>query len=75
MSLTDFGLAKRRHPELQAGIAVGQPASLCWAVARGNATLKQPLDAYIENLRKTQAWSRLIVKYFGEETQRVLGRQ
>jgi hypothetical protein len=30
------------------------------------------LDEYIENLRRTPTWSRLVVKYFGERAPDVL---
>jgi len=34
--------------------------------------LLKALDEYIENLRRTATWSRLVVKYFGEMAPDVL---
>ena len=39
---------------------------------KGDAELRGALDEYIENLRRTPTWSRLVVKYFGEMAPDVL---
>jgi hypothetical protein len=41
----------------------------------GDAALRQALNAYLRDLRQSPAWSRLIVKYFGEDALAVLGRR
>ncbi len=37
--------------------------------------LKRALDAYLTDLRRSAGWSRLVVKYFGDEALQVLGRE
>jgi hypothetical protein len=44
-------------------------------VRKGDGSLKRALDEYLANLRRSASWSRLIVKYFGDETLQVLGRE
>jgi polar amino acid transport system substrate-binding protein len=64
--------AQRADPALQLGLFVGPPTSLAYGVRKGDAELLKALDEYIENLRRTPTWSRLIVKYFGESAPDVL---
>jgi ABC-type amino acid transport substrate-binding protein len=75
LSASDLGLARRKHPNLQAGAPVGPTTSAGWGVRKADTALKAALDEYVTSLRKTQTWSRLMVKYFGEETLLVLGKQ
>ena len=39
---------------------------------RRRGELKQALDEYMDSLRRTPSWSRLVVKYFGESALDVL---
>ena len=64
--------SQRQDPELQLGMFVGPPASLAYAVRKGDRALLDALDEYVENLRKTPSWSRLVVKYFGEAAPEIL---
>jgi ABC-type amino acid transport substrate-binding protein len=64
--------AQRADPDLQLGLFLGPPTSLAYGVRKGDAELLKALDAYIENLRRTATWSRLVVKYFGETAPDVL---
>jgi len=64
--------AQREDPELQLGMFLGPPGSLAFAVRKGDKALLAALDEYIENLRRTPSWSRLVVKYFGEAAPEVL---
>jgi ABC-type amino acid transport substrate-binding protein len=64
--------AQRADPALQLGLFLGPPTSLAYGVRKGDAELLKVLDAYIENLRRTPTWSRLVVKYFGEMAPNVL---
>jgi ABC-type amino acid transport substrate-binding protein len=64
--------AQRADPELQIGAFLGPPSSLAYGVRKGDTALRAALDAYIENLRRTPTWSRLVVKYFGETAPEVL---
>jgi len=75
MSISDYGLAKRKHPRLQAGLAVGGTSSAAWGVRKQDTELLRALNEYITSVRKTPTWSRLVVKYFGEETLLVLGKR
>jgi ABC-type amino acid transport substrate-binding protein len=64
--------AQRADPALQLGLFLGPPTSLAYGVRKGDADLLKALDEYIENLRRTPTWSRLVVKYFGERAPDVL---
>lgn len=64
--------AQREDPALQLGAFVGAPASLAYAVRKGDRALLAALNEYVDNLRKTPSWSRLVVKYFGGAAPEVL---
>jgi ABC-type amino acid transport substrate-binding protein len=64
--------SQRQDPALEVGMFLGPPASLAYAVRKGDRALLAALDEYIENLRKTTSWSRLVVKYFGEAAPEIL---
>ena len=64
--------AQRADPALQLGLFLGPPTSLAYGLRRGDTELRKVLDAYIENLRRTPTWSRLVVKYFDERAPDVL---
>ena len=65
-------LERRADPTLELGMFVGPPLSLGFGLRKGDTALKQALDQYIENLRHTPTWSRLVVKYLGEDAPDVL---
>jgi ABC-type amino acid transport substrate-binding protein len=75
MTISDFTLAAKRHPRLEAGVAVGEQGRAAWGVRKGDVDLRKSLDAYIENLRMGPSWNRLIVIYFGEKALDALGRK
>ena len=54
---------------------VGPAGSLAFGVRKDAPKLKAALDDYVANLRRTPTWSRLVLKYFGEQALSVLGRQ
>lgn len=54
-------------------MTVGEPGTVSWAVRKEDEALRAALDAHLGNLRKT-SWSRLVVKYFGDQALQVLGR-
>jgi ABC-type amino acid transport substrate-binding protein len=70
----DFLLQRRRDGDLQAGMALGGALSSAWAVRKTDPQLRRALDAYLVALRAGPNWSRLLVKYFGEDAPAVLGR-
>ena len=57
---------QRKDPEIQVGLFLGQPGLQAFGLRKGEAALKAVLDEYLENVRKTPTWSRLVVKYLGE---------
>jgi ABC-type amino acid transport substrate-binding protein len=73
LPVSELALASKRFPGLQAGVTVGEPGTVSWAVRKDDAELRAALDAHLANLRKT-SWSRLVVKYFGDQALHVLGR-
>jgi polar amino acid transport system substrate-binding protein len=74
LSVSDFTLAAKRHPGLEAGVFLGPLAHQAWGIRKEDQQLAEALNGYIENLRKTSSWSRLVVKYFGAQALTVLGR-
>jgi ABC-type amino acid transport substrate-binding protein len=65
---------RREDPELQLGLFLGPPGSLAWGVRKTDTKLRQALDEYIASVRRTPTWSRLVVRYFGEDAPEVLKR-
>ena len=53
---------------------MGPPGRVAWAVRKEDAELLRLLDEHLANVRRGPAWSRLIVKYFGDQALAVLGR-
>ena len=64
--------AQRQDPDLQLGLFLGPPRSLAYGVRKEDTELRQALSDYIDNLRRTPTWSRLVVKYFGEAAPDIL---
>ena len=64
--------SQREDPELQLGMFIGPPGSLAYGVKKGDAALLAALNRYIEGLRRTPTWSRLVVKYFGDSAPEIL---
>jgi ABC-type amino acid transport substrate-binding protein len=75
MTTTDFLLATRPHPDLQGGVAVGAVARAGWGVRKEDGELLAALNEYVSNFRAGPSWSRLVVKYFGDQALRALGRE
>jgi ABC-type amino acid transport substrate-binding protein len=75
LPISELALARKRYPGLQAGATVGDPGAIAWAVRKDDEDLKRALDEYLANLRRSASWSRLVVKYFGDEALKVLGRE
>jgi len=57
--------SQREDPEIQLGMFLGAPASLAWGVRREDGQLLSALGQYIQNVRRTPTWNRLVVEYFG----------
>ena len=75
MSVSDAALAIKKNPALQAGVYVGAAAKAAWGMRKEDDKLEKALNEYLENSRRSAAWSRLVIKYFGEKALSVLGRQ
>lgn len=75
LPISELAIARKRYPALQAGATVGAPGTVAWAVRKEDGDLKRALDEYLVDLRRSAVWSRLVVKYFGDEALQVLGRK
>ena len=47
---------------------------LAYGFRKDDTALGAALNDYLQNVRRTPRWSRLVVKYFGEDTLEVLNR-
>jgi ABC-type amino acid transport substrate-binding protein len=63
---------QRLDPAIQIGVFLGTPGSLAWGLRKEDTALGQALNSYIENVRRTPTWSRLVVKYLGEDAPEIL---
>ena len=64
--------SQREDPDLQLGMFIGPPGSLAYGVRKEDDALQAALDTYIDGLRRTPTWSRLVVKYFGDRAPEIL---
>jgi ABC-type amino acid transport substrate-binding protein len=64
--------SQKEDPDLQLGMFLGPPGSLAYGVRKEDAALLRALNGYIDHLRRTPTWSRLVVKYFGEKAPEIL---
>jgi ABC-type amino acid transport substrate-binding protein len=67
-------IARLADPELQIGMFLGVPESLAYGVRKQDTKLLEAINSYVGNVRKTQTWSRLVVKYFGASAPEILKR-
>jgi ABC-type amino acid transport substrate-binding protein len=74
LDVVDFLFERHADPALELGMTLGEPLSSAWGVRKADPSLRQALNAYLLDLRKGAGWSRLVVKYFGEDALAVLGR-
>ena len=59
-------LNTREDPELELGMFVGPRSHFAWGVRKDDAKLRDALNAHLAMVRRTGAWQRFVVKYFGE---------
>jgi ABC-type amino acid transport substrate-binding protein len=64
--------AQRDDPELELGMFLGPPRSLAYALRKDRPALLGALNEYVDNLRRTPTWGRLVIKYFGESAPEIL---
>ena len=65
-------LAQREDPAIQLGLPVGKPGSLAFGVRNEDVQLLAALNLHIDHTRKSGTWSRLVVKYFGQNALQIL---
>jgi histidine transport system substrate-binding protein len=65
-------MAKRTDPDLEVGVFLGPPGSYAYGVRKEDRGMLIALNQYIDNLRKTPTWNRLVLKYFGEAAPEIL---
>jgi len=70
--IEDALLLKRADPELQLGHFLGPPQNLAFGIRKDSPVLLKALDEHITNVRRSMAWNRLVVKYFGASALEVL---
>jgi membrane-bound lytic murein transglycosylase F len=72
MSVRTAIFERQKQPELEFGFVLDSTTRGCYGVPKNRPELLHALDAYIENVRHTATWSRLVIKYFGEDALEVL---
>jgi len=70
----DALLLQQADPDIQLGLFLGAPESLAFAVRKDAPKLRQALDEYLSNFRRTPSWNRLLIKYFGGSAIEILKR-
>jgi ABC-type amino acid transport substrate-binding protein len=75
LPISELAIARKHHPGLQAGATVGAAGTIAWAVRKEDEQLKRALDEYLADMRRSAVWSRLVVRYFGDEALEVVGRK
>jgi ABC-type amino acid transport substrate-binding protein len=74
MDVADFLLQRRVDGDLQDGLVLGAGLSGAWGVRKTDPELRHQLDDFLEVLKKSPTWSRIVVESFGEDALRILGR-
>jgi membrane-bound lytic murein transglycosylase MltF len=74
-AVVDLTMAKKHDPALRAGAFVGAPASGAWGLRPSDTELKRALDDHLAASRRSGAWSRLVIRYYGQDALDVLGRE
>jgi membrane-bound lytic murein transglycosylase F len=68
----DALLLKQADPQLDLGMFLGPPFSMAFGVRKDSPALKGALSDYVTSARRSGAWGRLVVKYFGASAADVL---
>lgn len=74
LPVSEMAVGARKVAGLRAGATVGARGTVAWAVRKGDVALAAALNEYLENVRRGPTWTRLVVKYFGDQALLVLGR-
>jgi ABC-type amino acid transport substrate-binding protein len=75
VSLDSALVAQARDPDLHVGMVVGDPVSRVFGVRKTDAALLAALNDCVANTRKSGAWQRLVVRYFGPRALEILKTQ
>jgi len=59
-------LNTREDPALEIGLFVGPRSQFAWGLRKGDTKLRDALNDHLAMVRRTGAWRRFVVKYFGE---------
>ncbi len=63
---------RETDPNIQLGLMVGPATSVAFAVRKDQPRLLAALNEHLRAIRRTDAWSRLVVKYFGHDVLELL---
>jgi membrane-bound lytic murein transglycosylase F len=63
---------QRKDGQIELGLFVGPAMGQAWAVPKDMPQLRQAIDQYLNNVRRTATWSRLVTKYYGESALEIL---
>ena len=64
--------AHREDPDLLLGMYLGGKVSLAFALRKDDVQLRGALNEYIGNMRRSAAWNRLVLSYFGDAAADIL---
>ncbi len=65
-------LAQRKDPALQLGMFLGPAGNYAYGLRKSDSELLSRLNAHIDLVRQSASWSRLVVKYFGNQALEIL---
>jgi polar amino acid transport system substrate-binding protein len=74
LPVSEMVVSTRRFGALNPGVTVGARGKVAWAIRKEDTGLAAALNEYLANVRRGPSWSRLVVKYFGDQALTVLGR-
>lgn len=74
VTFSEYLATRRRVPELEGGVLIGERASAAWAVRQADTELRTTLDGYLSLKKQSMGFSRLLVKYFGADAPALLDR-
>jgi len=67
VALDELVSEQRQNPLLRAGMLIGPSYSYAYGVRKDCPMLLRALSDHVNNVRRGGTWSRLVVKYFGED--------
>jgi ABC-type amino acid transport substrate-binding protein len=67
-------LIRREEPRLRLGVLLGEPGYHAYATLPGREALRDALDAYLDGVRDSAGWYRLLIKHFGADAPEMFRR-